>query len=172
MFLGTTNHVHVARMGGVVCLHNSNVLLDLLFVSTTASGSSVSRFHNGLTVTLSDDKQRLCLYRKGVCFSLSHGDLSNAEWVRWIDPNSPNAKLLWRSLLPALVAKSLWYAGNSEDVVANFRSLIWGLTIRGYPTRWWTPVFWRLYDRHIPSRFFPRHQVRDSCKQGKACVST
>ena len=47
-------------------------------------------------------------------------------------------------MLPSLVAKSLWYAGDKADVVTNCRSLIWGLTIRGYPMNWWSSLYWRL----------------------------
>ena len=31
------------------------------------------------------------------------------EWQRWVCPWSPNARLVWRSMLPSLFSKSLWY---------------------------------------------------------------
>ena len=119
-------------------------------------------------LTLSADRHRLSMYRKGVCRSLSSlSESLSFEWDRWIGPDSPNARLLWRSLLPSLVAKSIWYGSNQDDVTTDFRSLIWGLAIRGYPARWWTPISWRLYDRYVLSRFFPRYMVMQWFRQGR-----
>ena len=166
-------YVAVANVPADILPHlrySISVFLCLIYnipLKWEAHGSEVVWGETALT--LSSKKQRLCMNRKGVCFSLSLTEnLVNSEWSRWVDPDSPNAKLLWRSLLPSLVAKSLCYAGDAADFVANCRSLIWGMAIRGYPTHWWSSLFCRLYDKHILSGFFPRSQVAEWCRQRKA----
>ena len=72
---------------------------------------------------------------------------------------SPNARLVWRSLLPALIAKSLWFAWNTLDVITNVRSLVWGLSCKRYPLKWWKPALLRLFDQFLLCRFFSIESV-------------
>ena len=40
------------------------------------------------------------------------------------------------SMLPSLFLKSVWYAASTGNLVANFRSLVWGVGWRGNPKEW------------------------------------
>ena len=100
---------------------------------------------------------KLRLRRKGVCVDLSNS--SEAEWHRWIHPRAPNAQLVWRSLVTALVCKSLWYAWDTTDLICNVRSVVWGLTVRGYPSRWWNGRFFRVCARFNLDTFFTKTDV-------------
>ena len=62
------------------------------------------------------------LHRKGVCTDLRYS--AEAEWHKWIHPRAPNARLVWRSLVSALVCKSLWYAWTRDDLACNIRSIV------------------------------------------------
>ena len=53
-----------------------------------------------------------------------------------VHPLSPNAKLVWQSLLPAIFIKSLWFVWNGEDLLLNLRSLLWGLIHTGVLGSW------------------------------------
>ena len=51
-------------------------------------------------------------------------------------PSSPNARAMWSSFLPAIVAKCIWFAWDAFNVQVNFRSLVLGLTVYGMPGVW------------------------------------
>ena len=97
---------------------------------------------NGTPVTWGEG--RLCcdpvgnvvLQRKGVATNLY--DLPpNVEWTRWVDAWSPHARLVWRSQLPSLLLKCLWYALSSFSIKGNLRSVPWGIGAKNYPTSSW-----------------------------------
>ena len=44
--------------------------------------------------------------------------------------------------------KSVWYAASAGDLVANFRSLVWGVGWRGYPKEWWLPCLERFLRKY------------------------
>ena len=99
----------------------------------------------------------LHLRRKGVCVDLR--DTVNAEWHKWVHPKAPNARVVWRSLVSALICKSMWYAWSRDDLVCNVRSIIWGLTIRGYPSRWWKGRVFRACQRFALDAFFTKTDI-------------
>ena len=61
--------------------------------------------------------------------------------------------------------------GMLADIVANFRSLIWGLALLGYPARWWKPVFWGLHDQHILSSFFHKGNGFSKVEKPVGCLT-
>ena len=76
----------------------------------------------------------LSLLRKGASRTLE--EALHGEHLKWIHPASPNARYVWRSQLPALFAKSIWYAWSADDLITNLRSLVWNLILKGYPVGW------------------------------------
>ena len=128
-----------ANMSPDVLCHTKFVLSIMLRVvygiplKWEPHGTSVTR--GEAVISCMGDPQTILLRRKGVCTDLQC--TADAEWHRWIHPKAPNARLVWRSLVSALVCKSMWYAWSRDDLICNVRSIVWGLTIRGYPTRWW-----------------------------------
>ena len=74
---------------------------------------------------------------KGTARTLS--EATHGECWCWVHPLSPNARVVWHLLLFSIFANLLWYAWSTGDVVANLRSLVWGLNLRGYPPYWWKP---------------------------------
>ena len=94
-------------------------------------------------------KHSFGLQRKGVVQKLSDwvtGTVT-AEWEKWVDAHSPNARMVLRSLLPSLLYKSLLYALNKRDVISNMRSLLWGLGVKRYPDQWWRLALHRFFYR-------------------------
>ena len=53
----------------------------------------------------------------------------------------------WRSQLPALFTKGIWYAWSTDDLITNLRSLVWNLLLKGYPVGWWKPQLVRCWDK-------------------------
>ena len=82
-------------------------------------------------------------------------------------PLSPNARVVWRLFLPSLFAKSMWYAWSTGDIIANLRSLLWGLTICGYPHSWWKPQFRRCSERYKLYSVFQLPEMHQWVKQGR-----
>jgi len=105
-------------------------------------------------------ESRIGLLRKGASQDL-HDPTARAEakWNRWVSPASPNARLIWHSLLLAIISKSIWFAWNAADVMVNVRSLVWGLSIKGYPLGWWKPSFLCLFDTYMLCRFFTQVDI-------------
>ena len=93
--------------------------------------------------------------------ALSLSQAVEGEWRRWVHPLSPNAQFAWRSLLPSLFAKSLWYAWSVPDVINNLRSLVWNLVLAGYPQSWWKPSFHRCWEKFRLPRMFPLQYMHD-----------
>ena len=110
----------------------------------------------------------LRLRRKGVCLDLR--DTVNAEWHKWVHPKAPNARVVWRSLVSALICKSMWYAWSRDDLVCNVRSIIWGLTIRGYPSRWWKGRVFRACQRFALDAFFTKTDILVWIEEAKRFV--
>lgn len=77
------------------------------------------------------------------------------DWEWWISRGSENARTLVRSLLPSLALKSLWDALSVEEVLANFRSLFWGIEWVGYPLSWAQAPRRRLIDQHNLTTLLP-----------------
>ena len=77
-------------------------------------------------------------------------------------------KLIWESLLPAIFLKCVWYAWNSEDVLLNRRSMVWGLVHRRVPGSWWKTRLRRLYDFWEMQHFFPLHMIYEWQKQARS----
>ena len=70
-------------------------------------------------------EHRISLLWKGVCLHPASADLQiDLEWHGWVSPESPNARLVWRSQLRALIVKSIWFALSATDVLYNIRSLV------------------------------------------------
>ena len=112
---------------------------------------------------------KLRLRRKGVCVDLLNS--SEAEWHRWIHPKAPNARLVWRSLVSVLVCKSLWCAWDKADLVCNIRLIVWVLTVRGYPSRWWKGRFFRGCACFALDAFFTETDVLVWIEQAQRFVS-
>ena len=107
------------------------------------------------------------LLRKGTSSCLQQ--VVEGEWRRWVHPLSPNAQLVWRSLLPALFSKSLWYAWSAQDVIDNLQSLVWNLVLGGYPQSWWKPSFRRCWEKYRLIRVFPLNRMHDWIRQARKC---
>ena len=91
------------------------------------------------------------LQRKGVATELY--DLPPiVEWSRWVDAWSPHARPVWRSQLPSLLMKYLWYALASFSIKVNLRSVLWGIGAKSYPTLWWHQALFRFYKEHVLQR--------------------
>ena len=41
--------------------------------------------------------------------------------------------MVWRSQIPCLLQKSIWYALTPGDIRDNLRSPLWGIGVKGYP---------------------------------------
>ena len=110
--------------------------------------------------------RRWSLMRKGAAHMLQ--DAAKGECWRWVHPQSPNARVIWCSLLPSLSATSLWYAWPVVDITANLPSLVWGLAIWGYPPAWLKPLFHWCREWYRVSRVFPLSDMHMWLKQGRA----
>ena len=88
----------------------------------------------------------LRLLRKGTVLDLATD--STKEWDKWIPHLSPNAHQVVSAMVPNLMIQSLWYASCLRDLLANFRSLVWGLTVKGYPTSWWVHTVHTFLQQH------------------------
>ena len=86
-------------------------------------------------------------------YALTFNSQTDVEWRRWVSPLSPDARLIWRSLLPAIISKSI-FAWDAHDVMVNVRSLVWGVVRQGYPLQWWKPALLWLFDQFLMCRFF------------------
>ena len=64
-----------------------------------------------------------------------------------------------RSLVSALVCKSLWYASDKTDLGYDVRSNVWGLPVQGFPSRWWKARFFRVCARFNVDTFFTKTDV-------------
>ena len=89
------------------------------------------------------------LVRKG-CALAMYGD-APGEWESWVSASSPNARPVWNSHFVALLHKCLWYALSLHDTRLNLRSFMWGVGIKGYPTKWWFPTLQRIHSRYFTS---------------------
>ena len=87
-------------------------------------------------------------------------------------PLSPNAQLVWRSLLPSLFSKSLWYAWSTQDVVDYLQSLVWNLVLGGYPQSWWKPSFRRCWENYRLVMIFPLNQMDAWIRQARKCIGS
>ena len=107
----------------------------------------------------------LSLTRKGVTLNLD--DPLQFEWLRWVDGFSPHARVVWRSHFPSLLLKCLWYALNHEDVIKNFKSLMWGVGYKHFPSKWVVPILRRFYDQHRLDRVVSLPILLGWIKEGK-----
>ena len=69
--------------------------------------------------------------------------------LRFPDVSSPNARIVVRSLTPALCQKALFYASDVQGVLYNLQHIIYELQCKRYPTSWWLPHLHRML--HMPS---------------------
>ena len=72
--------------------------------------------------------------------------------------------------MSALVCKSMWYSWSRDNLICNARSIVWGLTIRGYPTRWWKGRFLRVCHRFALDCFFTKTDVLVWIEEAKRYV--
>ena len=84
---------------------------------------------------LSSPTGDIVLLRKACTLSLI-GDPIRAEWYTWVDRDSPHARLVWRSQIPGLLQKSVWYSLQPDSLCANVRSVMWGVGCKRYPSQW------------------------------------
>ena len=40
-------------------------------------------------------------------------------------------------MFPSLLINSIWFSPTSSEIMVNRRSLIWGVGLKGYPSKWW-----------------------------------
>ena len=106
------------------------------------------------------------LTRKGVIRSLTEGAICG-EWLRWVPVGSANATFTLTSMLPSLFLKSVWYAASQEDIVANFRSLVWGVGWNSYPKPWWLPCLQKFVRRYGLSGLISLGSVTTWVREGK-----
>ena len=72
--------------------------------------------------------------------------------VRYPDWYAPNAKMVLRSLVPALVQKCVYYSTSCDIIQQNIEGTLRELTRKGYPGMWWKPAFNRtLCQQKVPS---------------------
>ena len=121
--------------------------------------------------TLNTRATTMSLTRKGVVQDLGGPDVI-PEWESWTDACSPHARLVWRSQFPSILQKCVWYALTIDDLVANFRSVLWGVGVKQYPGRWWLPTLRKSYHtaslwRGTLGRVFPLPQLIAWVKEGK-----
>ena len=72
--------------------------------------------------------------------------------------------------MSALICKLMWYAWSRDDLVCNVRSIIWGLTIRGYPSRWWKGRVFRACQRFALDAFFTKTDILVWIEEAKRFV--
>ena len=92
-------------------------------------------FHSGVCLlgrVMASAAYGFFAHEEGVVLSLADAG-ADAEWLRWIPAVSANARFALSLMLPSLFLKSLWYAGSQDDLLANFRSLVWGLEWHEFP---------------------------------------
>ena len=68
--------------------------------------------------------------------------------LRFPDSQSPNARTVLQSLVPALCQKGLFYASHIEGAMENLRYIIYELDMKGYPSNWWVPQMHRVLHMH------------------------
>ena len=107
------------------------------------------------------------LTRKGVVYSLENL-VESPEWDTWVDYSSPHARLVGRSHFPCILQKCIWYAMTSEDIKANLRSVMWGVGIKGYPTRWWLPTLRKFHRSTTFDGILPLDLLLLWVQEGKA----
>ena len=92
----------------------------------------------------------LTLSRKGATHALEQEGLNEAmcEWDKWVSVDSANARFTINSYLPSLFLKSVWYAASSRDIIANFRSIAWGVGAKKYSVEWWSPQLKKFLSKH------------------------
>ena len=111
------------------------------------------------------------LTRKGVIWDIAEG-AELGEWLRWVPARSANASFTLASMLPSLFLKSLWYAGSTADVQANFRSLLWGVGWHSYPKHWWLPCLTRFLRKYNLLEVFSLGSVTTWVREGKRAAAT
>ena len=110
------------------------------------------------------------LTRKGVVYSLENL-MDSPEWDTWVDYSSPHTRLVWRSHFQSILHKCIWYALTSEDIRANLRSVMWGVGIKGYPSRWWLPTLRKFYRSTTLDRILPLDLLLLWVREGEAFSS-
>ena len=94
--------------GGLASVYVIDLKWEPSSLQGVAWGEASISFSNGC----------ISLTQKGVVYSLDNlGD--SPEWDAWMDYSSPHARLVWRSHLPSILQKCIWYALTSEDIKAN-----------------------------------------------------
>ena len=99
--------------------------------------------------TLDTRSTTLSLTRKGVVRVLGELD-TIPEWDSGTDVCSPHGRLVWRSQF-----QSMWYALATDDLIANLKSVMWGLGVKRYPRRWWLPTLRNFYHTASLGRVVP-----------------
>ena len=107
------------------------------------------------------------LLRKGCTLSLQAPPM-DMEWSRWTDSCSPHAAMVWRSHFPALLGKCLWYSLSHSALVANVRSLLWGVGYRRYPGGWWKGRLRRFLTRYRLATALPWGLLMQWVREGRA----
>ena len=151
------------------CKFVVSVILRIVYgipLKWEAHGNDIVR--GEAVITHVSNSSVLRLRRKGVCLDLR--DTVNAEWHKWVHPRAPNARVVWKSLVGALICKSMLYVWSRDDLVSNVRSVIWGSTIRGYPPGWWKGRLFRVCQRSALDAFFTKRDVLVWIEEAKRYV--
>ena len=120
--------------------------------------------------TISFTNKGTSLTRKGEVYSLDNLT-DSPEWDTWVDYSSPHARLVWRSHFPSVLHKCIRYALTLEDVRANLRSVMWGVGVKGYPSRWWLPTLRKFYRSTTLDRILPLDLLLMWVREGRAFSS-
>ena len=68
--------------------------------------------------------------------------------LRFPGVQSPNARTVLQSLVPAPCQKGLFYASHIEGAMENLRYIIYEVHMKGYPSNWWVPQMRRVLHMH------------------------
>ena len=111
----------------------------------------------------------LTLGRKGATHALEREGQKEGmcEWDKWVSVDSANARFTINSYLPSLFLKLVWYAACSKDIIANFRSIAWGIGAKRYPVEWWSPLLKKFLAKHKLDKLIPLPVFGRWVREGK-----
>jgi len=90
----------------------------------------------------------------------------DVEWANWIPAYSPNARLIVKTRVPAILNDSLWFACTKEDIYMNISSLSFGLATLGYPLSWWLQIVISFVRKWCLSGVIPYTAIRQWAVRG------
>ena len=106
----------------------------VLGVELQVEGQGFERTNLEACMRVQAGRIHFCMKKKMTWDTPAHKRLLRFQKVQ-----SPNARKVLQSLVPALCQKGLFYTSHIEEAMENFRYIIYELGMKGYPPNWWVP---------------------------------